>query len=74
MKDVINNQISIINSSKIDKNFLSNTFITTFDDKFNLVKSLKSDKIDIKDNEWLIYDVTIFEENISKKKDLIKFA
>ena len=73
MKDVINGQTSIINSSKIDNNFLTNTFITTFDDEFNLVKSLKSDKIDIKDNEWLIYDVTIFEENISKKKDLIKF-
>ena len=73
MKDVIDNQTSIINSSKIDNNFLTNTFITTFDDEFNLVKSLKSDKIDIKDNEWLIYDVTIFEKNISKKKDLIKF-
>jgi lipopolysaccharide export system permease protein len=73
MKDVIDNQTSIINSSKIDNNFLTNTFITTFDDEFNLVKSLKSDKIDIKDSEWLIYDVTIFEENISKKKDLIKF-
>ena len=73
MKDVINGQTSIINSSKIDNNFLTNTFITTFDDEFNLVKSLKSDKIDIKNNEWLIYDVTIFEENISKKKDLIKF-
>ena len=73
MKDVVDNQISIINSSKIDNNFLTNTFITTFDDEFNLVKSLKSDKIDIKDNEWLIYDVTIFEENLSKKKNLIKF-
>jgi LPS export ABC transporter permease LptG len=73
MKDVIANQTSIINSSKIDNNFLTDTFITTFDDEFNLVKSLQSDKIDIKDNEWLIYDVTIFEENMSKKKDLIKF-
>jgi lipopolysaccharide export system permease protein len=73
MKDVVDNQTSIINSSKINNNFLTNTFITTFDDEFNLVKSIKSDKIDIKDNEWLIYDVTIFEENISKKKDLIKF-
>jgi lipopolysaccharide export system permease protein len=73
MKDVVDNQTSIINSSKINNNFLTNTFITTFDDEFNLVKSIKSDKINIKNNEWLIYDVTIFEENISKKKDLIKF-
>ena len=73
MKDIVNNQTSIINSSKIDNNFLTNTFITTFDDEFNLIRSLKSDKIDIKNNEWLIYDATIFENNVSKKNDLIKF-
>jgi lipopolysaccharide export system permease protein len=73
IKDVINNQTSIINSSKIENNFLTNTFITTFDENFNLIKSLKSDKIDIKDNEWLIYNPTIFKDNISKKTDLIKF-
>ena len=73
MKDVVDDQTSIINSSKIDNNFLTNTFITIFDENFNLIKSIKSDKIDIKDNEWLIYDVTIFKDNISQKKDLIKF-
>jgi len=73
MKDVINNQTNIINSSKIDNNFLTNTFITTFDKDFNLIRSLKSDKIDIKNNEWLIYDVTIFENNVSQKSDLIRF-
>src|SRR6056300_1748168 len=73
IKDVVENQTNIINSSKIDNNFLSNTFITTFDQEFNLIRSLKSDKIDIKDNEWLIYDVTVFENNVSKKFDLIKF-
>jgi len=73
IKDVVDNKTNIINSSKIDNNFLSNTFITTFDQEFNLIRSLKSDKIDIKDNEWLIYDVTVFENNVSKKIDLIKF-
>jgi lipopolysaccharide export system permease protein len=67
MKDVINNQTSIINSSKINNNFLTNTFITTFDENFNLIRSIKSDKIDIKNNEWLIYDATIFENNVSQK-------
>ena len=73
IKDVVNNQTSIINSSKIDKNFLTNTFITTFDENFNLIRSLKSDKIDIKDKEWLIYDATIFKDNTSQKSNLIKF-
>jgi lipopolysaccharide export system permease protein len=73
IKDVINKQTSIINSSKIENNFLTNTFITTFDEDFNLIRSLKSDKIDIKDNEWLIYNATVFKDNLSLKSDLIKF-
>ena len=73
IKDIVENQTNIINSSKIDNNFLTDTFITTFDKNFNLIRSLKSDKIDIKDNEWLIYNATIFEDNVSQKSDLIKF-
>ena len=73
MKDVINNQTSIINSSKIDNNFLINTFITTFDEDFNLIRNVKSDKIDIKSNEWLIYDAAIFKDNISQKSNFLTF-
>jgi len=73
IKDVVNNQTSIINSSKIDTNFLTNTFITTFDESFNLVRSIKSDRIDIKDNVWLIYNATIFKDNTSEKSQLVKF-
>jgi lipopolysaccharide export system permease protein len=73
IKDVVNDKISIINSSQINNNFLTKTFITTFDKEFNLVESISSDNIDIKNNEWLIHDATIFKNNISQKKDLIKF-
>ena len=73
IKDVVDNQTSIINSSKINNNILTDTFITTFDKNFNLIRSLKSDKIDIKNNEWLIYNATIFKNNVSQKSDLIKF-
>src|SRR5210317_37878 len=73
IKDVVDNKTSIINSSKIDNNFLTNTFITTFDKDFKLIRSLKSDKIDIKNNEWLVYDATIFKDKVSQKRDIIKF-
>ena len=73
VKDIVNDQINIINSSKINSNFLTNTFITTFDKDFDLIRSLKSDKIDIRNKEWLIYDATIFEDNMSRKVDLIRF-
>jgi lipopolysaccharide export system permease protein len=73
IKDIVEKKTSIINSSKIDNNFLTDTFISTFDKDFKLIRSLKSNKIDIKNNEWLIYDATIFKDNISQKSDLIKF-
>ena len=73
IKDIVDGRTSIINSSKIDNNFLSDTFITTFDEEFNLIRSIKSNKIDIKNNEWLIYDATIFKDNRSQKNDIIKF-
>ena len=73
IKDIVDGRTSIINSSKIDNNFLSDTFITTFDEEFNLIRSIKSNKIDIKNNEWLIYDATIFKDNRSQKNDIVKF-
>ena len=73
IKDIVDGHTSIINSSKIDNNFLSDTFITTFDEEFNLIRSIKSNKIDIKNNEWLIYDATIFKDNSSQKNDIINF-
>jgi len=73
IKDVIDNQVSIINSSKVNNNFLTNTFIITFDKEFNLIESISSDKIDIKNNEWLVYDATIYKNNVSKKVDILKF-
>ena len=67
IKDIVNEEINIINSSKINKNILENTFITTFDKDFNLIRNIKSNKIDIKNKNWLIYDATIYENNVSKK-------
>ena len=67
IKDAINKQTNIINSSKIDKNFLTNTFIATFNEDFELIRSIKSDKIDIKDNKWIIYNAVQFENNTSNK-------
>ena len=73
IKDIKNNEISIINSSKIDKNFLTETFITTFDKDYNLLRNIESNKVDIKSNRWLIHDATIFEENTSKKTKIYEF-
>lgn len=63
IKDKIDNKIIITNSSSIKENFLINNFITEFDDKFNVVRNIQSDKIDITDNKWIIIDAKIYQQN-----------
>ena len=73
IKDIINGEINIINSSKIDNNILSETFISTFNKDYKLIRNIRSDKVDIKDNKWLVYEASIYEENRSKKIKLLEF-
>ena len=72
IKDIVNNEINIINSSKINNNILEDTFITTFDQNYDLIRNIKSNKIDIKNKNWLIYDASVYENNISKKVDRLR--
>ena len=72
IRDKIEDKILIINSSKIDENYLIDSFITEFDQNYNVVRNIKSKKINIKNYEWEIMDPEIFEENISSRKDIIK--
>ena len=68
LKIKLNNKILIVNSSKIDENFLIDNFITEFDKNYNVIRNIKSEKIDISNNEWIVNDAEIFEKNIKRKK------
>ena len=72
IKDIYNNNISIINSALIEENFLRETIITTFDKNYEPIRNIKSDKIDIKNNKWLIHDATIFESNSNRNVALFE--
>jgi lipopolysaccharide export system permease protein len=53
IKDEIDEKIYIVNSSKIESNFLINNFITEFNKDYKVIRNLKSDKINIQNTEWL---------------------
>ena len=72
IKDEIDEKIYIINSSKIKNNFLINNFITEFDQNYNVIRNLKSDKIDIQNKEWKINNVTIYKKNNYEVQKLLK--
>jgi len=72
IKDVINSKILMINAAKIDKNFLIDSYISEFNQDFEIVKNIKSKKIDISNNEWLIYNAEIYEQNYKKNEKMLK--
>jgi lipopolysaccharide export system permease protein len=72
IKDEINEKIYIVNSSKIEKNLLINSFITEFDQDYKVIRNLKSNKINIQNKEWLAYDVRIYNKNNYKIEKQLK--
>ena len=72
IKDKIDNNISIINASKIDKVFLKDTIISEFNENFDVLRNIQSNKIDITKKEWIAYDVTVYEKNTVTKKPSLK--
>ena len=72
IKDNSDNGIIIINSDKIDGEFLINSSITKFDKEFKIQENIISKKINIKNFEWVLYDVIVTDlKNVSKKLDEI---
>ena len=67
IKDKIDGKTLIINSNKIEPNHLVETFISEFDSNFKNIRNIQSNKINIKNNEWLIEDAKVYNENISSK-------
>ena len=63
IKDIIENKILIVNSSKIEKNYLIDNFVSEFDNNFNLLRNIKSKKIDISNKEWILIDAKIYERD-----------
>ena len=53
----------IINAASIDQNLLLNAFISEFDNNFELVRNIKSPKIDISKKEWVIENAEVYIQN-----------
>ena len=63
IRDKIEEKTLVINSSRIDNKYLIGNFITEFDNNYNVIKNIKSDKIDISKKNWLIFDAKVYEKN-----------
>jgi lipopolysaccharide export system permease protein len=72
IKDEYENKSIIVHAKKINNNILIDAFITQYNNKYEVIRHIQSDKINIENNNWLIFNAKIYENNLSKKVDLLK--
>ena len=72
IRDKVKDTTLIINSSKIENEFLIDNFITEFDQNYEVIRNIKSDKINIQTQNWVIFEPTIFVNNKYEEKSLIE--
>ena len=72
IKDNIAESVNIINASKIDDRFLVNASITELDKNFNVSRHIQSEKIDISETNWVIYNPSIYIGNDKKIEILMR--
>lgn len=63
IKDEVDGEIRIINSKKLEKNYLTNVEITEFNQDFELLRKIDSKKIDITNSDWIMQDVKVSKDN-----------
>ena len=54
IKDIYNENILMINASSIDQNELLDAYISEFNTNYEIIRNIKSKKIDITNKEWII--------------------
>ena len=74
IKDVIDNKILIINSFKIDQNYLIDAYISEFNNNFEIKRNIVSPKIDISNKDWIIFNAEVFEKNEKQKLEILKMT
>ena len=63
IKDIYNEKTLMINAGLINQNELLNAYISEFDKNYEIIRNIKSEKIDIKNKEWKIKNAEIYIQN-----------
>ena len=71
IRDKIDNKIFIVNAFEVKENYLVDSFITEFDTNYKVIRNIKSKKINISNNQWVVSEPEIFTQNVSTKKEEI---
>ena len=73
IKDNVGDKVNIINASKIDNRYLIDASITELDSKFNVIKHIQSEKVEISSKNWIISNPSIYKGNLKNTENFINF-
>ena len=63
IKDEINNNINIVNAKSVDNEFLLEVSITQFNKTFEILRIIKSERVNIASFDWIIINPRIIKNN-----------
>ncbi len=66
IKDIVEKETLIINAVKIEENQLIDSYISVFNENFEIKRNIVGPSINVTSKEWLIDDAEIFENNEKK--------
>ena len=67
IKDEVGDATLIVKSEYVKGNILSQSIINEFNSEFQLIRTIQSEKIDISEKDWIIFNPIITKKNISQK-------
>jgi len=73
IKDIYDEKTLMINASLINQNELLNTYISEFDKNYEIIRNIKSKKIDITNKEWVIKNAEIYVQNNKEIASELRF-
>jgi len=68
LKDEINNSTLIIKATTIENDYLVDVLINEFDNNFNLTNTIQSNKVNIKNQLWVIDNPLITKKNVTDEE------
>ena len=63
IKDIYNEKTLMINAASVNQNELVDAYISEFDKSYEIIRNIKSKKIDISQKEWVIKNAEVYVQN-----------
>ena len=73
IKDIYDEKTLMINAGLVNQNELLDAYISEFDKNYEIIRNIKSKKIDITNKEWIIKNAEIYIQNNKSIVDELKF-